>query len=87
MRFDVAVEHVGDELRYLTFIDTVGLRVIGRNVEPPPAVDVDEGVRDGQGGKVLYPNGMEGQEYDEQPVAHTDGARHRRLAEHLRFPA
>jgi hypothetical protein len=39
VRFDVTVHCVGDELRYLTFIDAVGLRVIGWNVEPPPAID------------------------------------------------
>ena len=56
VRFDVAVDHVGDELR--SVIDAVGLGIFGWNVEPPSAVDVDEGVRDGEGGKVLYPNGM-----------------------------
>jgi hypothetical protein len=44
VHLDVAVDHVGDELRYLTFIDAARLRVIGRNVEPPPVVDVDEGI-------------------------------------------
>ena len=39
MDVDVAVDRVGDELRYLTFIDAVGLRVIGWNLEPLPAID------------------------------------------------
>src|SRR4051812_39904422 len=52
VRFDVTVDYVGDELRYLTFIDAAGLRVFGRNVEPPTAIDVDEGVCDRTGGKV-----------------------------------
>ncbi len=85
VRVDVAVDRVGDELWYLTFIDAMGLGVFGWNVEPPAAVDVDEGVRDGEGGKVLDPDGMQGQECDEQSVADTNGARQRCLAEHLRF--
>ena len=39
VRFDVAVDPVGDELRYLTFFRAARLRVIGRDVEPPPAVE------------------------------------------------
>src|ERR1700756_597485 len=86
LRVDVAVDQVGDERRYLTLIDAVGLRVIGWDAEPPPAIDVDERVPNGEGSKVLYPNGMECQESDEQSVAHANGAGQRRLAEHLRFP-
>ena len=41
--FDVAVDRGGDELRHLAFIDAVGLGIFGWNVEPPAAVDVDEG--------------------------------------------
>ena len=84
--FDITVDRVSDELRHLTFIGAVGLGIFGWNVEPPAAVDVDEGVRDSESGKVLYPDGMQGQECDEQSVTDPNGARQRRLAEHLRFP-
>ena len=82
---DVFVDCFGHELRYLTLVDEMGLRVISRNVEPPSAIDVDERVRDREGGEVLYPNGMQRQECDEQSIAHANGAGQRRLAEHLRF--
>src|SRR6266404_9369650 len=85
VRFDIAVDCVGDELRYLSFIDAVGLGICGWNVEPPAAIDFDEGVRDSESGKVLYPDGMQSQECDDQSVADPHGARQRRLAEHLCF--
>ena len=72
---DVFVDYVGDELRYLSLIDAVGLGVIRWNVEPPSAIDVDECVRDREGGKVLYPNGMQGQKCDEQSIADAHTAR------------
>ena len=82
---DVFVDNVGDELRYLTLIDAIGFGIISGNVEPPSAIDVDKRGPDREGGEVLYPNGMQGQEYDEQSIADANGARQGRFAEHLRF--
>jgi hypothetical protein len=58
---DVFVDCVGDEFWYLSLVHQIGLGIISWNVEPPSAVDVDERVRDRQGGEILYPNGMQGQ--------------------------
>ena len=82
---DVFVDCIGDELRYLTLVDEIGLGIISWHVEPPSAVDVDERVRDREGGEVLYPNGMQGQQCDEQSIAYAHSARQWGLAEHLRF--
>ena len=83
MRVDVAVDRVGDDLGDLTFIDAFRLGVIGGNMDPPPAIDVDERVRDSEGGKILHPDGIKGQKYDEQSVAHPNGTCVRRLAKRL----
>ena len=66
--FHIVVDRVGDELRHLAFIDAVGLGILGWNVEPPAMVDVDEGVGDGEGGKVFYPDGMQGQDAISNPL-------------------
>ena len=42
---DVFVDCAGNELWYLTLVDEIGLGIIRWNVEPPSAVDVDEGPR------------------------------------------
>ena len=58
VRLDVAVDQVGDEHWYLTCVGA--LCVIGWSAEPPSAVDADEGVCYGEGGKVppVEPNGL-----------------------------
>src|ERR1700738_1359684 len=82
---DVFVDCIGDELRYLTLVDEIRLGIISWHVEPPSAVDVDERVRDGEGGEVLYSNWVQSQKSHERSITYTNSVRQWRLAEHLRF--
>jgi hypothetical protein len=58
---DVFVDCVRDELRYLALVNAMGLGIISRDIQPPPAVDIDKRLREREGSKILYPNGMQGQ--------------------------
>jgi hypothetical protein len=42
MCVDVCAHYVSDEFRYLTLVNQIRLCIVGRDVEPPSAIDIDE---------------------------------------------